>query len=142
MAQDSDSSTTNFSPYGNARIGLRSAGASGPAQVRAWQFGYVCIGLILYLAIFGIGTLMATNPDLFEETDPPSFQIAFVGGLYAGIGAVFAIMFAVGLFWRNGLGGWIYNLILIILGLTTCCTWPATIPILIFWIKDKDRIIG
>ena len=47
---------------------------------------------------------------------------------------------SVGLFWNRGLGGWIYNLILIVLGMTSCCTWPITIPLMIFWIKQKDDI--
>ncbi len=34
---------------------------------------------------------------------------------------------------------WVYNLIIICLGLTSCCFLPATIPLLIHWIKPETK---
>lgn len=34
---------------------------------------------------------------------------------------------------------WVYSLILICIGLTSICTLPATIPLLIFWLKPEVK---
>ena len=34
---------------------------------------------------------------------------------------------------------WIYDLVLICLGLTSCCFLPATVPLLIYWINPKTK---
>ncbi|MEM9589101.1 MAG: hypothetical protein AAGA03_17600, partial [Planctomycetota bacterium] len=73
-----------------------------------------------------------------DEMTPDQARI--MGVIYGIMGAVFTVAFLVGLAWSRGIGGWVYNLILIALGLTSCCTWPATIPLIIYWIKAKDYI--
>ena len=34
---------------------------------------------------------------------------------------------------------WIYDLIIICLGMTSACFWPAVIPLLIFWLKPETK---
>jgi len=34
---------------------------------------------------------------------------------------------------------WIYGIVLIAIGLTSCCLWPATIPMLVYWLKPETR---
>jgi cell division protein FtsW (lipid II flippase) len=99
--------------------------------------------IALYLALTVGGVAMIVFADAIAEGDANSSptEVALIGGIYAGLGVVLTILFAVAFVWRKGTGAWIYQIVLIVLGLTSCCTWPATIPLIIYWIKDKDRII-
>lgn len=116
-----------------------------PTSVVTWQLVYVVSMFLLYVAVT-VGALVflmfrdqiAQDPDF----DMDATEVLIMGIIYAGLGAVLAILFGVGFFWRRGMGGWIYNLVLIALGMTSCCTWPLTIPLLIFWIRDKDVIVN
>ncbi len=35
---------------------------------------------------------------------------------------------------------WIYGIVMIAIGLTSCCFWPICIPLLVFWIKRDVQI--
>ena len=38
---------------------------------------------------------------------------------------------------------WIYGIVMIAIGLTSCCFWPLCIPLLVAWIKpDVQRYFG
>ena len=62
-----------------------------------------------------------------------------IGVIYAIMGLVFAIVFAVGLFLPRKPWGWIMGIVLIALGMTSVCCLPATIPLLIFWLKPDAK---
>jgi hypothetical protein len=113
-----------------------------PAVLK-WQMVYLTLMVLLYSALaVGSIVLFAFAERIAEsdkETDPVMIQfMAIFYGLFA---LAFATIHAVGLFWRRGTGGWIYQIVLIALGLSQCWTWPATIPLLIYWIKHKDDIV-
>ena len=118
---------------------------TGPPAVMTWQLVYVILMMILYALVSVLGgALMIFAEQIAED---PDFEMqpgeALVMGIvYAILGVGLFAMYAVGLFWRRGMGGWVYNIILIAIGLTSCCSWPLTIPILIFWIRDKDMIVN
>jgi len=118
-----------------------AAGFVPNPTVLPYQRVYVSLMFALYTFLFIGVVYMATdleNISQLLETTPNELTIMLV---FFGIPVFFlAIVFLVGLFWNRGLGGWIYNLILICLGLTSGCTWPMTIPLMIFWIKQKDDI--
>jgi len=111
--------------------------------VKKWQIVYLIAMLLLYLAVAVGGFLMflfraeiaASDAEMTEA------EVAIMGLVYGVMGVLFFAVHSVGLYWRRGMGGWIYNLVLIGLGLTSCCTWPMTIPLMIFWIKHKDDIV-
>ena len=109
--------------------------------VLPYQRVYVLLMFALYMFLFIGIVYVAGDLETFSralETTPAELTI-----MLAVLGvptALLAITFLIGLFWNRGLGGWIYNLILICLGLTSGCTWPMTIPLLIFWIKQKNDI--
>lgn len=109
--------------------------------VKTFQRIYVLLMLLLYTALFAGSVAAAFYRDtLSVELDTPPGELAVLLLCYGVLAAALAIIFLIGLFWNRGMGGWIYNLILICLGLTSCCTWPMTIPLLIFWIKHKHDI--
>ncbi len=132
-------------PYDSNRPTVARPKFNGPPPaVMTWQMVYLILMLVVYIAlVIGGGCLFAFADDIAAEdpaAEPQMFRI--MGVIYGIMGFVLAIVFAVGLFWKRGMGGWIYNIVLIALGLTSCITWPMTIPLLIQWIKHKDWIVG
>lgn len=116
--------------------------SSTPPAVRFWaQFYNICM-LMLYFILTLVGILLVAFADeIGNFEDGQEIGASLMGTLYAGLGLLFVVIFAIGLFWRRGNGAWIYQIVLIAIGLTSCITWPATIPLMIYWIKDRDRLI-
>ena len=89
--------------------------------------------VLLYLAIAAGGAALYIFADtiaLEAGEDPAMYEV--MGMIYGIVSFLFAIPFVLGAIYRKGMLGWVLNLILIILGLTSCVTWPATIPLMIF----------
>ena len=55
------------------------------------------------------------------------------------IGIILFTAFVVALLLPNTSGAWIFHIILIAVGLSSCCLWPATIPLMIAWLKPETQ---
>jgi hypothetical protein len=66
-----------------------------------------------------------------KEPLPPGAYIAF--GIFGLLTSVFP-PFLPDRPWK-----WVYGLILIIMGMPSCCYLPVTIPLLIFWVQPETR---
>lgn len=113
----------------------------GTPQVVIWEMVYCVAMSLLYLAVGIIGLLMLQNIEMLVDEQTGPAEIRIMGILFAAMGFPFALLYAAGLLWRKGTGGWVFHIVLISIGLTSACCLPTNIPLLIFWIKDKDRII-
>jgi hypothetical protein len=49
------------------------------------------------------------------------------------------IPYAMGPFVKGKSWGWVFGIVLIAIGMTSCCLWPITIPLLIQWIKPEMK---
>ncbi len=124
---------------------LDEAAARSAARVIAWQKFYLILMLLLYLAVVVLGGGMVLYRNELANLDGVATsapELIVMGSVYAFMGIFLSVVYGVGLFWRRGMGGWIYHVVLIGLGLTSCCTWPMTIPLLIFWIKYRTEIMS
>jgi hypothetical protein len=61
------------------------------------------------------------------------------GILFIGLGIPLMVVFAIAPFLPKKPWVWIYGIVLIGLGMTSVCCLPATIPLLIFWIKPETQ---
>ena len=52
---------------------------------------------------------------------------------------VFAAVYVYAFFAPPRPWAWIYHLVLICLGLTSCCCMPASIPLLVFWLRPTTQ---
>jgi hypothetical protein len=102
-----------------------------------WYRVYVGVMALLYMAVAIMGVAFLLIP--FETRQYERGEIMLMGGVYAALGAVFFIAFAVALFLPPKPYNWIVGIIMIALGLTSCCLLPATIPLLIYWIKPETQ---
>ncbi len=98
-----------------------------------WFVVYVVAMVVLYL-ICSVGGAFALFYD-FDVTDTESTSIKLNGFIFMVFGLAMLAVYAVGLFLPRRSWGWVYGLVLICLGLTSCITWPITIPLIIQWLK-------
>jgi hypothetical protein len=102
-----------------------------------WYRVYLGALSALYLLLAMMGMLMMTLPvDGFDASPEENF---IVGIIYAIIGAIFFIIHIIALALPAKPYNWIVGIIMIALGMTSCCTWPAAIPLLIFWLKPETK---
>lgn len=102
-----------------------------------WYRVYCAVLAVLYLAFMVLGIVLATVP--FDDLSRDREQMFIIGLVYAIIGAIFFVVFAVAFFLPPKPYNWIVGIVMLAIGMTSCCLWPATIPLLIFWIKPETQ---
>ena len=104
---------------------------------------YCILGLLGNLAIIAFGGLCLFMGNYHPEQLESDAGEAFIAGIiYLVVGLVLAMVYGAGIAVNKGNAGWIYGIILISLGMTSVCCLPLTIPLLIFWIKDRPAIVA
>lgn len=107
-------------------------------SVLTWQKIYCGLMSCLYIV-----TMIGGSIFLFLATTLSNGQDAailiFQGIVLLVLGLIFAGVFAASFFIPNRPWAWIYNIVLICLGMSSCCTLPATIPLLIYWLKPETQ---
>ena len=84
-------------------------------------------GLLLLLGVFVLNS--------FTPNDE-----AFIDGILLVLfGPPIAIAFGLGIFWDEKPWHWVYGIVLICISLTSCCCFPVSIPLLIYWLKPKTK---
>jgi hypothetical protein len=84
------------------------------------------IGLVLVVVSFGDEEL-----GMAERLILASVFLILCGGLTA--------IFAFALFAPRSSWVWVYDIVLIAIGLTSCLTIPAAVPLLLYWIKPEAK---
>jgi hypothetical protein len=103
-----------------------------------WWFRVYCLVLCtLYLltALVGIPFLVLSPADL----DMPPMVARLVGVGIMLMGVVLLAASAAPLFLQPKPWVWVYDLVIICVGLTSACFLPACIPLLIYWIKPDVK---
>ncbi len=92
------------------------------------------------MIIVVFGALHILFPEDFDPKTPPEVNM-IVGIFYAAIGCVIAMLHAMAGMFRKGAAGWTFNVVVISLGIFCGC-WPASVAMLIFWVKYRDGIVA
>lgn len=92
---------------------------------------------LLYLFIVVVGIFFLTAAPTDRNMSAQEAQIT--GGIMFFMGILLAIPFAIGAFLPQKPWAWVFGLVLICIGLTSVCCMPATIPLLIHWIKPETK---
>jgi hypothetical protein len=111
--------------------------SGGPPPVWRWFVIYtIALGIVyLGLAVFGIVALLIDPAKL----DMPSGEAKLMGAIFLGIGLIFALPFLAAPYLPRKSWVWIYDLVLICIGMTSACCIPACIPLLIHWLKPETK---
>lgn len=102
-----------------------------------WYRVYCLVLFVIYLLVAGIGIILALVP---YEVNPenPAEAIA-MGVAYGLIGGILALVYGAAIFLPRKPFNWIFGIVMIAIGMTSCCFLPATIPLLIFWLKPETK---
>ena len=127
----------------NALMAIQpSAGAEKP-PVYNWYVAYCIVMAIMYLLIAVFGVLLVIYPGLMSKTHEDVLAHGITGAIYIVLGIVLLVLYVIALFLPPKPRVWIYGIVLIAIGMTSCCCLPVTIPLLIYWIKpDVKRYFG
>jgi hypothetical protein len=120
---------TPFDVPGALPVGVRP-------PVVFWFRVYAGAMALLYLAT-AVG--MALFMGWLEEQGAASDDTLGLGMVLV-ICVPFFLAFAVGAFMPSESWAWIYGMVLICIGLTSCLTMAAAIPLMIYWMKPETKI--
>jgi len=106
-------------------------------KVIAWFKAYSALFVAIYLACAASSLIFfLMEPSELDTTDAGAIVM---GVMLLGIGLVLASAFVLPFFLKPRPWVWIYNLVLICIGLTSPCCMPASIPLLIYWLKPEVK---
>jgi hypothetical protein len=108
--------------------------------VWTWYIVYCVAMALLYLMVLAIGALMLTFSAEIADDEMNPEQAVIMGGMFTVLGGVLMLMFAVAPFLPKTKAAWIYGFVTIGIGLTSACTLPICIPLLIFWLKPETKM--
>jgi drug/metabolite transporter (DMT)-like permease len=102
-----------------------------------WYRFYCGAMMLLYLAVSVMGiVLIAAQPDTREYS---SGETMIMGIVYALLGAIFFVIYLIATLLPPKPYNWIVGIVMIAVGMTSCCLWPAVIPMLIYWLKPETK---
>jgi hypothetical protein len=131
------------SPYGAQPTASPWQGAEWsappePPAVWPWFIAYCIVMAIMYLLVAACGAVvLAVDP---RELDMEPLEARILGSVYLGLGVLLLVPFAAAPLLPKRRWVWVYDIVLIALGMTSLCCLPATIPLLICWIKPETRV--
>ena len=121
---------------GRSTFGMAQDNELG-AKTFFWYRIYLGVMVALYLLfVIGGAYLAIAQPDM---PDSAPGETLIMGVIYGGLGLVFVIIYAVALVLPRQPYNWIVGIVMIAIGMTSCCLWPVLIPLLIFWVKPETK---
>ena len=105
-------------------------------SVIPWFTAY-CVLMALMYGVFAVLGIVLLFVPAASQSDR---MVALIQGVvFLALGVALAGVFGVAPFLPRRPWVWIYDLVLICLGLTSVCCLPATIPLLIYWLKPEAK---
>ena len=110
---------------------------SGPPKVLVWFRVYTgCMTAIYALCVLAAPLVFFAGTRARGED---ALVLKIQAGVLLLVGLVFAVVFALPFVLPRKRWVWIYDLVLICIGLTSCCILPAAVPLLIYWLKPEAK---
>jgi hypothetical protein len=94
---------------------------------------FVILMALIYAATVMFGVYLLTDDGAMATTRYGPEELKIRGLVMVMSGVPLCFFYAIALFVPKRPWGWVYGLVLIIIGLTSCCTWPLTIPLVRRW---------
>ena len=107
-----------------------------------WYRVYCGFMAALYaLVMVGGVAFLLLSPEIAgsEKDELPQAVLLAYGAFLVVLGLFLTAAFAAPFFLAPRSWVWVYGIVLIAIGLTSCCLWPATIPMLVYWLKPEAR---
>lgn len=122
-------------------FGSNNDAALDPSRkIRLWFRVYCSFMAFLYLlcTLGGIGALVISMTGNIPKNDE-RIMLIVQGIIFMIVSLPLMAIFVFGLNLPRRKWGWIFGIVLIAIGLTSPCCMPASIPLLIFWMKPELR---
>lgn len=127
MSSPFDTPSTRFDPSPPEKPG-----------VLLWAKIYLTLTALMYLAMIPLGAFVMFA-DLPTNDETPEWLMQGQAGLMLVMGVVFGAGYLSPWFLKRSKANWIVHIVLIAWSCMSCCTWPFSIPLLIFWLKPETR---
>ena len=108
-------------------------------QIVLWFKVYAGLMAFVYALVIALGVLLMVPNLIPADTSEDAMAMKFGGVIYLVIGLIFGGAYIVGLVTKAQSWAWVYNLVLICVGLTSCLFLPICIPLMIFWLKPEVK---
>jgi hypothetical protein len=95
--------------------------------------------VLLYAAVAVFGVVAILFRDRIADRESPAEFWLVYGIVFIALGVFFAAVYGAAFLLPRRPWAWIYHIVMIGIGLTSGCTMPAAIPLLIQWIKPETR---
>ncbi|HEX8695646.1 MAG TPA: hypothetical protein VF746_24745 [Longimicrobium sp.] len=105
--------------------------------VWSWFVAYCAVMVLIYLLVAAAGVFFLVADPAMLDTEPAEAKA--MGLIMIALGLVFAAPFAAAPFLPRRPWVWVYGIVLIALGMTSVCTLPAAIPLLVYWINAETK---
>lgn len=102
-----------------------------------WYRIYCAVLMVLYLLVTVAGIALAIFQP--ESREYKSEEMLIMGIIYALIGGFFFIVFTVALMLPPKPYNWIVGIVMMAIGMTSCCFLPFVIPLFIYWLKPETQ---
>lgn len=137
LAGSADAAGLQGHPGTSAYPGIAESPAKPP--VIKWYVVYSIAMALLYIGctVFGGFLSFADLSSFSAGRDLMGMKIQGIIMLVVGIPLFF--LYAAAPFLPRKPWNWIFSMVLICIGMTSCCCIPACIPLLIFWIKPETK---
>jgi hypothetical protein len=103
-----------------------------------WYRVYCGFLAFLYLLVTALGIFLLTVP--LETRRYDQEELFIMGVTYSVLGSVLFLVFMVALFLPAKPYNWIVGIVMMAIGMTSCCLLPAVIPLLIYWLKPETQM--
>jgi len=103
-----------------------------------WWFRVYCgflAFIYLVLVAFSLFLLFGELP----ESETPEDEARFMGGIFLFLGIILFVACLIPHFFSPRPWLWIYDLVIIGLGMTSACFLPVCVPLLIYWLKPETK---
>lgn len=107
-----------------------------PTVVR-WFYVYCGVLCVVYLAVAGCCLpFFLIEP---AELDMGKTEAVLMGAMMLVMGLVFFVLFLMPFFLPQRPWVWVFDLVLICIGMTSACFLLACVPLLLFWLKPETK---
>lgn len=112
-----------------------------PPGVVIWFKVYAGLLCFIYAVMVAIGVALLAAPRFipFNDPDLPATAVYIYGAIFALLGGLFLVVCALPFFLRPRPWVWVYDLVIIGLGMTSACFLPFSVILLIFWLKPETK---
>lgn len=116
--------------------------APQPPAVWRWYVIYCIAMAILYVlvALVGAGLAMVGWGVVNLDIEAKTATDLKIQGVVMACCLPLCLPFAIAPFLQSRPWHWVYGIVMIAAGLTSCCCWPASIPLLIYWLKPETQL--